>query len=160
MGSLGQPNAAFAGDHGDPDPEVRAALAAAYDAPQVGYLRAVAALGVARLLLPIAAAPDGDMSAVLVQAADGSRAVLAFTGLDSLTSWDPAARPVPCTLDDVAATAVETAAKAVLVDLDGPHPLVIEPALLRELARGRRLVELDEGEFGWLYRADGAAAVG
>ena len=40
--------------------------------------------------------------------ASGASGVLAFTGLDALRAFDPMARPVPCTLDDVAATAVET----------------------------------------------------
>jgi hypothetical protein len=42
---------------------------------------------------------------------------------------------VPCTLDDVAATAVETGSTAVLVDLPGPHPVVIERELIDELAQ-------------------------
>jgi hypothetical protein len=152
MRRLGSPNQAFAGDHGDPDPQVREALAAATADP-AGYPRAVAALGGARLLLPIAPDPDGDLSAVQVAAADGGIGLLAFTGLDSLLAWNPAARPVPCTLDEVAATAVETAARAVVIDLAGPSPLVIETDLIAELARGRRLVELSDGGFGWLYRA-------
>ncbi len=168
MRTLGQPNAAFAGDRGDPDPALRAILAAAYDGEQ-NYPRAIAALCTARLLLPIVAdgdeggdGPDPDrhaeMAAVLVRSAAGDTAVPVFTGLDALTSWKPDARPVPCTLDDVAATAVETGSMAVLVDLPGPHPLVIERGLIDELAQGRRLVELPDGGFGWMFRtpADGA----
>lgn len=162
MRTLGQPNAAFADDHGDPDPQLRAALASAYSAGQESYLRAVVALCTGRLLLPIvatgdesAAGPDPDrhaeMAAVLVQAADGRKAVVVFTGLDVLTAWNPAARPVPCTIDEVAATAVETDAAVVLIDPDGPHPLVIERGLIDELAQGRRLVELADGEFGWMF---------
>lgn len=151
MRQLGSPNQAFAGDHGDADPLVRAALTAVADDP-AGYARAVAALCVARLLLPIAPDPDGDLSAVQVTAADGGIGLLAFTGLDALTAWNPAARPVPCTLDEVAATAVETAARAVVIDLAGPDPLVVEADLVAELAQGRRLVELADGGFGWLYR--------
>lgn len=153
MRQLGSPNQAFAGDHGDADPQVRAALATATDDP-TGYLRAVAALCGARLLLPIAPDPDGDLSAVQVTAADGGIGLLAFTGLDALTGWNPAARPVPCTLDEVAATAVETTAAAVVIDLAGPSRLVIEADLIAELARGRRLVELPDGGFGWLYRTE------
>lgn len=169
MRTLGQPNAAFAGDHGDPDPALRAVLATAYDGG-ANYPRAIAALCTARLLLPIVATgddgsegPDPDrhaeMAAVLIQSDAGATAVPVFTGLDALTAWKPDARPVPCTLDDVAATAVETGASAVIVDLPGPHSLVIEGELIAELARGHRLVELPDGGFGWMY-LDRASAPG
>ncbi|QIK73203.1 SseB family protein [Propioniciclava coleopterorum] len=170
MRTLGQPNAAFAGDRGEPDPALRAILARAYDGEQ-NYPRAVAALCTARLLLPIVAegdeggdAPDPDrhaeMAAVLVRSAAGDTAVPVFTGLDALTSWNPKARPVPCTLDDVAATAIQTGSMAVLIDLPGPHPLVIERGLIDELAQGRRLVELPDGGFGWMFRDPDAETAG
>ncbi len=163
MKSLGQPNAAFAGDHGHPDPELRAILATAYEGG-TNYHRAIAALCTARLLLPIVA--DGDegepgsgpdpnrhaeMAAVLVRSDAGDLAVPVFTGIDALMAWRPDARPVPCTLDDVAATAIETKSVAVLVDLPGPHPVVIEQGVIDELAQGHRLVELHDGGFGWMY---------
>ncbi|MBB1496299.1 SseB family protein [Propioniciclava sp. MC1595] len=163
MKTLGQPNAAFAGDHGHPDPELRSILATAYDGG-TNYHRAIAALCTARLLLPIVAAgdegepgsgPDPDrhaeMAAVLVRSDSGATAVPVFTGIDSLNAWKPDARPVPCTLDDVAATAVETKSAAVVIDLPGPHPLVIEAGVIDELAQGHRLVELPDGGFGWMY---------
>jgi len=149
MRQLGSPNEAFAGDRGEADPVVRRALAAAGGGGADPYLRAVAALGGARLLLPIAPDADGDLSAVLTTAADGRTGLLVFTGQDALQAWNQSARPVPCTLDDVAATAVETGAEAILVDLAGPATLVIEAGLVAELAHGRRLVELEDG-FGWL----------
>jgi hypothetical protein len=37
----------------------------------------------------------------------------------------------------------------VLIDIAGPHVLVIEGDVLDELAAGHRLVELSDGEFGW-----------
>jgi hypothetical protein len=151
---LGPAASVWAGDAGRPDPQLRAALAASTE-PE-GYARAVAALCLARLLLPIAPDPDGDLSAVSVTAPDGRTGLLAFTGLDSLVEWRADARPVPCTLDDVAATAVETGAVAVVVDLAGPVPLVIEEALVAELAAGRRLVELPDGGFGWLFADAGS----
>jgi hypothetical protein len=36
----------------------------------------------------------------------------------------------------------------VLVDAAGPYPLVVEGEVLAALARGHRLVELEDG-FGW-----------
>lgn len=148
MRSLGSPSAAWAGDDGRPDMAVRTLLAAVHDS--VSYARAVAGLCLARLLLPIAEDPDGDLSAVRTTAPDGRTGLLVFTGLDALQAWNPAARPVPCTLDDVAATAVETGSDAVVVDLAGPVSLVIEDDLIAGLASGQRLVELPDGGFGWL----------
>lgn len=170
-------------DRGEADPRVRAALAAAYGG-QGDYARAVAELCAARLMLPTVPAPaeaepgaskrggadehdhgageggDGhpSMAAVLLRSASGQKAVCVFTGADALAAWRADARPVRCTLDDVAATAHETEATAILVDVAGPHPLVIEGPLVDELARGRRLVELPDGGFGWLWLDAGAAA--
>ncbi|MCB0911339.1 MAG: SseB family protein [Propionibacteriaceae bacterium] len=160
MATLGTSNAAWAGDRGEPDPQVRALLAAASD--HEGYLTAVAALCTARFLLPVVAlgddggdGPDPDrhaeLQAVMLERADGRRALPAFTGVDTLAGWRPDARPVPCRLDELAAAAVEQDAEAVLVDLAGPHPLVVEGDLLAELARGRRLVRLDDGGWAWLF---------
>jgi len=160
--TLSQPNAAFIGDRGDADPTVRALIAeAAADVP-TSYLRAVAALCGARLLLPIVASGDDSMdgpdpdryselAAVSIEATDGRRALLAFTGMDSLVAWEPRARPVPATLDDIAATVIETGDVALLIDTAGPVPFVIGDDLIAQLAQGRRLVELDDGGFGWAY---------
>ncbi|MDO5533751.1 MAG: SseB family protein [Propionibacteriaceae bacterium] len=163
MKTLGQPNAAFAGDHGHPDPELRAILAEAYSGG-TNYHRAIAALCTARLLLPIVAAGDegepgsgpdperqAEMAAVLIRSEAGDTAVPVFSGIDSLQAWKPDARPVPCTLDDVAATVIETKSTALIIDLPGPHPVVIEGAVVAELAQGHRLVELPDGGFGWMY---------
>lgn len=149
--TLGQPNASFADDRGEADPTLRALLASAYES-NTHYLRAVVALCVGRFLLPIVVDPDseGDTAAVLVTSASGQVGVIVFSGLDLMTAWDPKARPVPCTLDDVAATAVETDAQAVIIDYAGPHPVVLERDLIDQLAQGRRLVELADGEFAWV----------
>lgn len=158
MSRLGQPNPAFAGDLGDPDPLVRSAIARASDS--LSYARAVVALCASRLLMPIVAtgddggrAPDPDrraeMAAVSVENASGERALLAFTGVDALLAWDRSARPVPCTLDDLAATVPEAGAVALLLDIAGPVPFTIEGEVLEALARGQRLVEFADGTFGW-----------
>lgn len=168
MTNLGQPNAAYAGDRGDPDAAVRESLhraAAAGPDEATSYLRAVAALCGARLLLPLVAIGDdrpdqggdgaraGDLAAAMVTSAGGATGLLGFTGLDALRAWNPAARPVPCTLDELAVTARESGCQAVLVDLAGPAPLVIEAGLVAELAAGRRLVEFVDGGWGWAFRA-------
>lgn len=161
--SLAQPSAAFAGDRGVADPILRDAIARV--AGTVGYARAIVALCAARLLLPIVAsgedggtAPDPDrhaeMAAISIEGANGERALLAFTGIDSLQAWNPKARPVPCTIDDLAATVAEAGASALLLDLAGPNQFTIEGDMLVALAAGQRLVELDDGTFGWLKSAE------
>ena len=168
---LGQPKAAYAGDTGEPDTAVRRALGrAAVAQDPTDYLRAVAALCETRLLLPIVATGDGgpdrdpdrraEMAAVLLTSAGGATGVLAFTGLDSISAWDPGARPVPCTLDELAATAVETGSATVVVDIAGPSPLVIGRDLVAELAQERRLVELADGGWGWMFRAEDSSELG
>ncbi|NMD47754.1 MAG: SseB family protein [Propionibacterium sp.] len=161
MKTLGTVNAAWAGDRGEADAGVREALAAASGSGDPdAYLTAVAALCGARLLLPIVAdgdeagdGPDPDrhaeMSAVLMTSAAGASGVLAFTGLDALRAFDPAARPVLCTLDEVAGAAVEARAEAIVVDVAGPHLIAIEGDLIGQLAAGNRLVALEDG-WGWL----------
>ncbi len=170
MNRLFQPSQAYAGDHGAPDELVRHLLANA-DRGREDYLRAVAGLCAARLLLPIVAVGEGagngpdpdrhaEMQAVLLATPDGRTGLPVFTGIDAIQAWKPDARPVPCRLDEVAATAVGAAAVAILVDLAGPSPLVIEGDLVAELAHGRRLVELAEGEWGWLYARPDSSGTG
>jgi len=67
---------------------------------------------------------------------DGRPAVLAFTGLDALARWRPDARPVPAEADRVWRAAVADGC-AVVIDVAGPVPLVVEGARLAALAAGR-----------------------
>jgi hypothetical protein len=87
---------------------------------------------------------------VMLQAADGRRALLAFTGLDSLQAWQSDARPVAVTLDRAAQTAAAEGVGTLLVDFAGPHPLVLDGEVLASLAAGHRLVETEPDVFGWL----------
>ena len=142
------------------------ATAAAEATPQA-YLRSVAALCGDRLLVPVVAIAtrledtvaglasdkEAEMSVVTLQAQDGRRALLAFTGLDALQSWQPDARPVPVTVDRAAQAARSEDLPAVLIDVAGPNAFVIDGEVLEELAAGHRLVELADGEFGWVITA-------
>ncbi|MFV0451734.1 MAG: SseB family protein [Propioniciclava sp.] len=162
--TLGQPNATFAGDRGEPNPALRALIAHAYD-DTTAYQRAVVGLCTGRFLLPVVASGDeagdgpdptrhAEMAAVLVQSDAGATAVPVFTGLDALSAWQPGARPVPCTLDDVAATVIETSSAAMVIDLAGPAQVVLEGEVVSRLAQGHRLVELDDGGFAWVYAGE------
>jgi len=154
----------FPGDDGHADPGARRALAAAVREPgTTSYLRAVAALCTTRVLVPVVATAtrvatttdglssdkEADMAVVMLQTADGRRALLGFTGLDALQTWRADARPVPVTIDLAARTARAEGVDTVLVDVAGPHPLAIDGEVLDALAAGRRLVEVEPGEFGW-----------
>jgi hypothetical protein len=155
----------FPGDTGAASAETRRRIAAAAaEATPLAYLRAVAAVCGDRLLVPVIATATrlgetvaglpsdkkAEMSVVTLQAPDGRRALLAFTGLDALQGWRADARPVPVTVDQAAQTARNEDLAAVLIDVAGPHALVIEGEVLQELAAGHRLVELSDGEFGWI----------
>jgi hypothetical protein len=158
----------FPADDGSATPETRRLLAvAATEAGTTAYLRAVAALCLDRLLVPVAATAsrmdrtaaglaldkEAEMAVVLLQAADGRRALLAFSGLDALQAWQGSARPVPVTLDRAAQTARAEGAAAVLIDCAGPASLAVEGYVLNQLAAGHRLVETAPGEFGWAVPA-------
>ena len=158
----------FPGDSGEASPDIRRLIAAAAtEATPTAYLRAIAALCTDRLLVPVVATTtrlgetvaglasdkEAEMSLVILQVRDGRRALLAFTGLDALQSWQPDARPVPVTIDVAAQAAKNEELTVVLIDVAGPHPLVIESEVLSELAAGHRLVELADGQFGWMMPA-------
>ncbi len=163
MRTLGQPNAAFAGDHGDPDPALRAVLAQAY-AGGTPTPRAVAALCTARLLLPIVAErrrgrrrprsrpAHAEMAAVLVRSEAGATAVPVFTGMDALTAWKADARAGALHAGRCGRDRGRDEVDRGPGRPPGPHPVVIEGGLIDELAQGRRLVELPDGGFGWMYR--------
>jgi hypothetical protein len=113
----------------------------------------------ARLLVPVVAVlgevevdADGlahdktsDMATALLTGADGRLALLAFTGLETLAAWRADARPVPVAAGLAARSALQEGAAALVVDVAGPTPYVVEGALLEGLARGRSLVLTPEG---------------
>lgn len=156
------PDPGFAGDRGDADPRLRQLLG---DHRSGGATSGavLAALQDARLLVPVVAVlgevdhdenglahdKSSDMAAVLVQAADGSKGLLAFTSTDTMSLWDPGARPVPVPTATAATAAIQDGAEALLVDLAGPAPYVVDGEDLARLAGGFRLVALGEGH-GWI----------
>ncbi len=160
------PDPGFAGDDGGADPAVRSALALLADDPST-YGDALLALQDARLLVPVVAVlgevevdehglahdKTSDMAAVLMTGADGRRALLAFTGSDSLTAWDAGARPVPVPTRLAAQSAVQDGAAALVVDIAGPASTVVEGDDLTRLAAGWRVVRLQDGrgdQLGWI----------
>lgn len=159
------PDPGFAADRGEADPRVRRALAE-HVAGRASSGAVLATLQDARLLVPVVAVlgevehdaqglahdKSSDMAAVLVQAADGSTGLLAFTSTETMARWDPGARPVPVTAATAATAAVQDGAEALLVDLAGPAPYVVDGEDLTRLAAGWRLVGVGEDTAGLARR--------
>ena len=133
-----------AGDTGEADPAVTAILAA-YAAGEATEHAALTAVAASRLLVPVvavlaAANEDGteketEMALPTLIGNDGRAAVIAFTGTDTLVKWRQDARPVPVPGPRLWAAA-RTEADAVVIDIAGPVPLVVEGARLAALAVG------------------------
>lgn len=160
------PDPGFADDRGAADPRVRQVLAD-HAGGVVSSGAVLLLLQDARLLVPVVAVlgevehdeqglahdKSSDMAAVLVQAADGSTGLLAFTSTETMARWDPEARPVPVTAARAATAAVQDGAEALLVDLAGPASYVVDGEDLTRLAAGWRLVALGQGStegHGWI----------
>ncbi len=134
-----------AGDTGDADPAVTAILAA-YQAGEATEHAALSAVAATRLLVPIVAVlaeanDDGteketEMALPTLIGNDGRAAVIAFTSADALGRWRDDARPVPVPGPRLWAAA-RTEADAVVVDIAGPVPLIVEGARLAALAAGQ-----------------------
>lgn len=77
------------------------------------------------------------MSAVTLTGQDGRRALLVFTGLDSLAEWDPQARPVPVTARTAAQAAVSEGCDVLVVDLASAHATELRPSMVWALAQDR-----------------------
>ncbi|MGA8987144.1 SseB family protein [Aeromicrobium sp.] len=140
----------FPGDDGAVDPSLAAAFG--------DGLEVVAALASARVFVPIIAllgdAPatgdkNADMAAVLMTGADGRRALLVFSSVDTMAGWDPQARPVPILGRDAARATLDEDATAILLDLASDSFTVVEADDVRHLAAGHRLVRSAAGP-AWL----------
>jgi hypothetical protein len=148
----------FDNDDGSADP----ALAGALQRGDHGAM--LAALTKARLLVPVVAilgeveydeqglARDktSDMAVALLQGQDGRNALLAFTCTDSLVQWNPEARPMPADTRRVAAAAIQEGAAAIMLDVAGPTPAVLETDDVRRLAAGLQVVRLEDGGYAWM----------
>lgn len=151
------PDPGFAGDIGTAPPALAEALAGFADGGRNAVLAALSAgERRARLLVPVVADAvgdasadhEGDVSTVLMRGADGRLALLAFTSLGALTSWQGDARPVPVTAQAAAEAALAERAAALVIDVAGPVLFVVETAELAEIAAGHRLLPTAHG-YGW-----------
>lgn len=139
------PTSPFAADDGTCPPVLGAALATSAE----DRLRAVvAALATQRVLVPVVAHLDevdevsggekvASAAMVTVRTPDGRAALPAFSSIDTLARWDPAARPVPAPGARVALAAVSDADGLVVLDPAGPHPVLLPRPAVWALARQR-----------------------
>ncbi|MEU7828937.1 MULTISPECIES: SseB family protein [unclassified Nonomuraea] len=135
------------GDDGTAAPAVAAALAS-YERGAADATEVLNALTGARLLVPVVALltesemgehglrqeKESEMALPKLVGKDGREAVPAFTGAESLARWRPDARPIQATLLQVCRAAAGERVAAVVVDVAGPVPFVIEGGVLEALA--------------------------
>ena len=142
----------FRDDDGSADVAVADALAR-FGTGEGGEHAALTALAASRLLVPVVAVlteagADGaeknsEMALPTLIGQDGRPAIIAFTCVASLARWRPDARPMPAEADRVWRSAVAEQA-AVVIDVAGPVPFVIEGARLTALAAGQPPPRPDE----------------
>lgn len=77
---------------------------------------------------------DSHMAVVSMVNERGEKGLLAFSGVDSMAAWNPQARPVPSLGRDVARSALDDGASAVVIDVAGPQQVVIAGTALLALA--------------------------
>ena len=94
----------------------------------------------------------------MIIGSDGRPALPAFTCLDAVRRWRPAARPVPVPAIGVWQSAVQESA-AVVIDIAGPVPLAIEGARLAAMAAGAEPPAMHEDPDVWQQVAAAAAEV-
>jgi SseB protein N-terminal domain len=130
-------------DTGEADPDVTTALDA-YANGTVSEHATLTAIAGSRLLVPVVAVlteatgtggeKETEMALPTLIGNDGRTAIIAFTGTDALRRWRADARPVPVAAPRVCEAALSEAADAVVIDMAGPVPLVVEGARLRAMA--------------------------
>jgi hypothetical protein len=172
------PDDRYRDDQGAADPAVATALSG-YAEGKSGEHAVLLALASARLLVPIVAVrANGDVAASAgprqaplasgekaaemampeIVGRDGRRAIPAFTCIDSLHRWRPGARPVPVQADGVWQAAVQDS-RAVMIDIAGPVPVVVEGSRLAALAAGSDVPAMHEDPDVWREVAAAAAGV-
>ncbi len=151
LGSTG-----FDDDAGAADQVVVAAVRARAARPSAEADRTLfRAARTARWLVPVVAVPgelgevhrDGSghglraeksthMAVMTLTGPDGRRALPAFTSVQSLAAWEPAARPAPVSADRMAQAAVAEGCQVVVVDLASDDVTELRPSMVWALAQG------------------------
>jgi len=147
-GRVFQPNP-HAADDGRPDPALAAALTA-FGAGSGTAAAVVDAIRTARLLAPLVAEAgtivrtasgrlvdkSQELSLVTVAGPDGRPVLPAFTDVEAMRAWDPAARPVPVEGQRLALAAASEGSPVVL-NAGGTDEFVLRPTALVAVATER-----------------------
>lgn len=134
----------FQGDTGEADPQLRALLG---DPESYGAQREIVdSLAQGRLLIPVVANLDekdahgadkhSHMATVTIADEAGRKALLCFTGVDSVAAWRADARPIPVSGDEAAQAALQEDCAALLIDMAGPTRYALAGTGLWALATG------------------------
>jgi hypothetical protein len=121
-----------------------------FRAREIGAPEVIAALHVARLLVPLVAVrgdegvgTDGrlvdktqELSIVTVEGPDGRAVLPAFTSVAAMQAWDAAARPIPIEAPRVALAAASEGTPLVVVDAGSDTEFAVRRPALRALATG------------------------
>lgn len=138
------PHSDFDQDLGEPSLSLRLALTSfATERTDETAGALIGNLAHQRLLIPVVAEVDSlengvekesSMQSVEFVATDGRRALLAFTGTDSLALWNAQARPIPRLAHIVAQSVLEQELDALIIDIAGPTATALDGALLVRVA--------------------------
>ncbi len=134
----------FQGDTGEADPRLRELLG---DPEQYSAQREIVdLLARGRLLIPVVANLDerdargadkhSHMATVTITDEQGHKALLCFTGVDSVALWRSDARPIPVAAVEAAQAALQEGCAALLLDIAGPTRYALAGTGLWALAAG------------------------
>ncbi len=99
-----------------------------------------------------------EMAMPAIVGRDGRRALPAFTSADAVRRWQPTARPVPVPASGVWQSAAGES-WAVVIDIAGPVPVIVEGARLAALATGAQAPAMHEDPDVWQQVAAAAAEI-
>ncbi|MEO8263319.1 MAG: SseB family protein [Pseudolysinimonas sp.] len=142
------PNA-DAGDDGTAPPKVIEAIRR-FRAGELGVAEVVEALHGARLLLPLLATRGDEgigahgqlvdktqeLSLVTAAGPDGRPVLPAFTSVDTMREWNPAARPIPIVVPRIALAVASEGTPLIVVDPGTPTMFVVRRPAFPALATG------------------------
>jgi hypothetical protein len=138
-----------AGDDGSAPPRLLEALRR-FRAHEVGVAEVVAALHGSRLLIPLVAVRGDEgvgahgqlvdktqeLSIVTVAGPDGRNVLPAFSSVAALSTWDPAARPIPIEAARVALAAASEGTPLIVLDPGSPTEFAIRAPAFESIATG------------------------
>lgn len=138
-----------AGDDGSADPRLLEAVRR-FRARDLGMPDVVAALGSARLLVPLVTergdegvGPHGqlvdktqELALVTVAGPDGRAVLPVFSSVEAMRTWNPAARPIPVTAPRAALAAAADDLGAIVLDPGSPTEFAVRRTAFEALATG------------------------